>query len=239
MEDHAFQLNRNEIKRLSTLVADRLEEMIQTAALKPGEHLVQNDLAARFGVSRVAIRDALQELRRRGLAIDVPQKGVVVRPVSYKTIAELFAVRRVIEGFAVREACKRMGPPQWKELARLLKEQVQLAKKKDLAQLVEADGRFHEAIYRWCDNEPAREFIASLWARIKQVRSLARVQTDWGRQWARHSIARHRAILAALRRRDADTAEQLVAAAIDGALAELIEGLRESDWGVVNNHAEQ
>ncbi len=71
------------------------------------------------------------------------------------------------------------------------------------------------------------------------MRSLARVQTDWGQKWARHSITRHRAILAALRRRDADAAERLVVAAIDGALAELTAGIRESDWGVINNHEDQ
>ena len=104
MKESDFELNLNEVKNLSAVIADRLAELIQTGSLQPDEHLVQTVLAEKFGVSRVAVRDALQELRHRGLAVNVPMKGTIVKPVSYKTIYDLFAVRKTVESLADREA---------------------------------------------------------------------------------------------------------------------------------------
>ena len=78
MKESDFDLDLKVVKNLSDVIADRLGELIQTGSLRPGEHLVQTVLAEGFGVSRVAVRDALQELRRRGLAVNVPMKGTIV-----------------------------------------------------------------------------------------------------------------------------------------------------------------
>jgi len=71
-----------EIRNLSRTVSDKLQEMIYTGRLKPGERLVQTELAERFRVSRVAIRDALQELRQSGLAVINSQNGGMDRPAG-------------------------------------------------------------------------------------------------------------------------------------------------------------
>jgi DNA-binding GntR family transcriptional regulator len=89
MSDRQFDVYPDKVKSLSTAIADRLAEMIHAGALKPGEHLVQTGLAERFGVSRVAVRDALAQLRQRGLAVNVPRKGTIVRPLSCKTVRDL------------------------------------------------------------------------------------------------------------------------------------------------------
>ena len=101
------------------MIADRLEDMIHAGMLKPGEHLVQTELAERFGVSRVAVRDALQELIQRGLATRVPRKGTIVRPVSCKIVRDVFAVRRVVESLAATEACKNMSEADFDRIARI------------------------------------------------------------------------------------------------------------------------
>jgi DNA-binding GntR family transcriptional regulator len=73
-----FDVYPDGVKSLSTAISGQLAEMIHAGALKPGVHLVQTDLAERFGVSRVAVRDALAQLRQRGLAVNVPRKGMGV-----------------------------------------------------------------------------------------------------------------------------------------------------------------
>lgn len=222
--------NPNDIKNVAEQIADRLGEMIQTGALKPGTHLVQTELAARFGVSRVAIRDALQHLRQRGLVIDVPRKGTLVRPVSIKTVRDLFTVRQVIEGLATRLACTHLTDDDFARLERIIAEQERLVQQSDLARLIETDWEFHQTIYARCDNAPLQEMIALLWSRTRQARGLAQSEVNWGREWGKHSAARHRRILAALRARDATQAEQLIVETIARAAEELVQGLREAGW---------
>jgi len=234
MSCHIASLDPRELRSLSTVIADRLTELIETGALKPGEHLVQTDLAAKFGVSRVAVRDALQELRQGGLAINVPLKGTIVRPVSCKATHELFAVRRVVESFAAQVACRNMTQEDFGRLDRIIEEQEELSQKQEVAQLLEKDWEFHKAIYDRTNNEPLNEIIMLLWSRIRQARSLAPLDAQWAQSWSRQSPSRHRRILAALKQGDADRAGALITEAIALAEDELVRGLRVSGWGENN-----
>ncbi|MCI0477841.1 MAG: GntR family transcriptional regulator, partial [Anaerolineales bacterium] len=191
----------------------------------------QTELAERFGVSRVAIRDALQQLRQRGLVVDVPRKGTLVRPVSIKTVRDLFAVRQAIEGLAARLACARLTEGDFARLERIIAEQERRVQQPDLARLIEADWEFHQTIYARSDNEPLQEMIALFWSRTRQARGLAQSEVNWGREWGKHSAARHRHILAALRARDAAQTERLIVETIALAAEELAQGLQEAGWG--------
>ena len=228
------QVLLNDAKNLSTVIADRLAEMIHAGTLKPGQHLVQTELAERFGVSRVAVRDALGQLRHRGLAVNVPRKGTVVRSISCKMIRDLFAVRRVVEGLAAREACAAMSEEAWQSLEQIVDEQEAFARQEDMARLLEKDWMFHETLYAYCDNEPLREIIAGLWSRTRQARGVARMDVVWGRQWGLQSAARHRRILEALRARDAVAVERLIGDTIAAAGKELVARLQEMGWGEEN-----
>jgi DNA-binding GntR family transcriptional regulator len=220
-----------EVKGLAERLGERLAEMILTGVLKPGEHLVQTDLAERFGVSRVAVRDALHKLRQAGLAVDVPRKGTVVRSVSGKDIRDLFAIRRSVEGLATRLACERMTEEGLQGILKLIREQEELARREDMAGLIEADWRFHKAIYSLAENEPLAEIIAGLWARTRQARSLARANPEWGKGWAGRSVRRHKQIVEALKAQNAAEAERLVVEGIARAEDELVEGLTAAGWG--------
>ena len=230
MKESDFEINLDEVKNLSVVIADRLAESIQTGSLQPGEHLVQTVLAEKFGVSRVAVRDALQELRYRGLAVNVPMKGTIVKPVSYKTIYDLFAVRKTVESFAAREACTNITKEGLDRISTIIDEQEELSTKKDMAGVIEKDWEFHKAIYEHCGNEPLNEIIINLWLRTRQVRSLAQVNIAWGQDWSGKSIERHKHILSALKDRSVERVEKLTVETIESALEEIIRGLKESGW---------
>lgn len=219
-----------EIKELSTMVADRLSEMIQSGVLKPREKLVQTDLAEKFGVSRIAIRDALHKLVQKGLALKIPRKGIIVRPVSCKIIRDIIAVRRVLEILAVKEACSNMTDGDLEQLDSIIQEQEMLTEKEALAELAKKDWEFHMAVYAHCDNETLKEIIADLWSRMRQAQALAQVGVEWGERWVRHSASFHRRFLSALRERDANRVEQLLAESFDNVEKELIQVLEEVPW---------
>jgi DNA-binding GntR family transcriptional regulator len=94
-------------KQLWESVADQLREEILDGRLPAGSRLVETELAERFGVSRGPIRDALRELARSGLALDLPRRGTFVSSLSERDLEEVYAIRRAIEEAAVRLTIER------------------------------------------------------------------------------------------------------------------------------------
>lgn len=225
-----YNIDLNEVKSLSSIIADRLAELIQKGLLKPGEHLVQNGLAEQFGVSRVAVRDALQQLRQKGLAVNVPLKGTIVHPVTTKTIDDIFAVRRIVEGFAAREACIHMTSEDIILLEKIISEQEEFSYKPEMLKLSEKDWEFHKAIYSHCSNEILIEIISVLWSRMTQAKSLVQFDENWGKKWSKNSIIRHRSVIEAFKKRDPDKVNQLITETITLAEEELIQELEGIGW---------
>ena len=140
----------------------------------------------------------------------------------------MFSVRCSIEGQAIREACPNLTSADHTTLQDLILQQEASA---DPNSQLELDWQFHQTIYQASHNELLQEIIVSLWARTRQARSLAQVDTGWGRQWNQNSVARHRKILAALRNQNGLQAEEEIIAAVKIAEGELIKGLKDTGWG--------
>jgi DNA-binding GntR family transcriptional regulator len=219
-----------EVKNLSTVIADRLSDMIRNGQLRPNEHLVQTDLAERFGVSRVAIRDALQLLRQRGLAVMNKTRATTVCPVSTKTIQNLCSLRCAVESYAVLEAVPKLDADIIRRLRQIISEQTELIRQEDFEQLLTKDWQFHSVIYSLCENELLMETVTGLWSRMQQARSLAQVEKKWGVKWGNNSVARHSLLLNALAEGNGPKAAEIVKKTIELSGAQLLEGLRETGW---------
>lgn len=85
---------------LSRTVLDAVRNAIVTGRLKPGEQVVQSQLASQLGVSRAPIREALNRLEEEGLVRNLPYKGTVVAPLTRTDIEELRSLRLVLERYA-------------------------------------------------------------------------------------------------------------------------------------------
>jgi DNA-binding GntR family transcriptional regulator len=223
-------IDLNSLKKLSTVITDRLAEQVQSGMLKPGERLVQMDLAKRFNVSRVAVRDALMDLRRRGLSVNIPHKGDIVRPVSCQIVRDLFEVRKINESHAVKTACIRIDARGIARLEKIITEQETCIKNEDVAAFIAKDWEFHDTIFGYCGNEPLRELIEGLWARTRQARSVAQNDLSWGKHWGRSSILRHRELLAAIEARNAELAAEITKRIITEASDELVGELSAVGW---------
>ena len=81
-------------------IAFRLESAILDGDYGPGTHLLQDELCARFGVSRTPVREALRKLQAQHLVVLVPNKGAKVRFPSQDELRDIYAVRAELEGFA-------------------------------------------------------------------------------------------------------------------------------------------
>ncbi|AMJ62972.1 GntR family transcriptional regulator [Bosea sp. PAMC 26642] len=86
-----------------------MRQDILTCALPPGAELREQELAAKFAVSKSPVREALQDLVRDGLVMVMPRQGYRVSPVSMADAHDMFALREVLELAAVTEAAKTAG----------------------------------------------------------------------------------------------------------------------------------
>lgn len=90
--------------------AATLRHRIVSVALKPGQRLVERDLATELEVSRIPVREALRALAAEGLVVQVPGKGTLVAPFSPDDVRDLFDVREALESLAARLAAQRATP---------------------------------------------------------------------------------------------------------------------------------
>ncbi|APW61929.1 GntR family transcriptional regulator [Paludisphaera borealis] len=94
-------------RRRQVLVESLLREIVN-GSIRPGEHLVTQALARRFGVSHTPVREALIMLAGMGLVDAAPNRGSIVRRVTTREVREICQVRRALECEAVRLACGRI-----------------------------------------------------------------------------------------------------------------------------------
>lgn len=95
---------------LADEIAFRLQAAILDGEYAPGTHLQQDELCARFGVSRTPVREALRKLQAQHLVDLVPNKGATVRTPTRTDLTEVYALRTELEGFAAELAADRIGP---------------------------------------------------------------------------------------------------------------------------------
>ena len=79
---------------------ERLLELVRSGDLVPGLRITETDLAARLGISRTPIREALRRLELEGLVVHTPRLGATIRVLDWSEITELYEMRAVLEGTA-------------------------------------------------------------------------------------------------------------------------------------------
>jgi DNA-binding GntR family transcriptional regulator len=92
---------------MSGQITARIREKILTGVYPPGSALLQDVIAAEFGVSKIPVREALVQLRAEGLVDVFAHRGFQVRPLSSTEVDEVFRLRSQIEPLAVAEGCRR------------------------------------------------------------------------------------------------------------------------------------
>ncbi len=178
---------------------DQLENAILTGEMKPRERLVESDLAARLGMSRTPVREALRRLEERGLVRILPHRGAVVSDISPAEVENIYAVRIYLECLASRLACERFGPEGLQRVKEMGEAYETEAARKEIRSLMRANDRFHDAIYMASGNPCLFELIQQLRRQVHAVRFYAWAQPER----ITRSLAEHQKILEALRRRDA------------------------------------
>lgn len=123
---------------------DLILEAIDTGIYKPGDRLVESELAERFGVSRTPIREALQRLETQSL-LTRDGRSLIVASLDHSQLAELYVVRGELEGLAARLAARHATPEEVRVLREMLDADQALVNDPDA--MSRANRRFHKQIH--------------------------------------------------------------------------------------------
>jgi DNA-binding GntR family transcriptional regulator len=185
------------------LIADALRRGILTGAITGGMQLKQNDIAARFGVSVVPVREAFQKLVAEGLAFLQPNRGVTVTVISEQDFREIAEIRSILEPHVFRLSAPRLTPSH---LARSQEILEQAAATEDIYRRAELHWEFHRSLYEHAERPRLLAQIASLYTCINRyllpVWSKVGLSPGW--------VDSHMTIIEAVRRGDIDTAATLI-----------------------------
>ena len=141
-----LKLNMDAYLPLRDVVFNTLREAILRGDLVPGERLMELQLAAKLGVSRTPIREAIRMLEQEGLAITIPRKGAIVAGMTEKDMQDVLEIREALEELSVQVACDKITAEEIAKLHRNMKNFEQSLKSGDLKQMAQADVEFHEVI---------------------------------------------------------------------------------------------
>jgi DNA-binding GntR family transcriptional regulator len=200
------------IERRSTpsLIADAIREQIHAGALPGGSALNQNELAERFGVSRIPVREALRQLETDGTIRYVPNQGAVVTAYTAAEIRERFEIRSELEPLALRLAIPHLTPEAMRALEREL---TAMRDESDPARWGKHHTAFHRLLYEGAGRPRLLAIIESLYI------SLARAMTpDLAHAEMRAHDAEHRTLLDAVSRGEAEAATRALRAHLGGTL---------------------
>lgn len=138
---------------LRDVVFNTLREAILKGDLKPGERLMELQLAAKLGVSRTPIREAIRMLEQEGLAVTVPRKGAEVAKMTEKDMEDVLQVRDALDELAVRIACEKITDEGLSDLVTAHERFEKSLNCGDIKQIAQADVDFHDCIYRATQNQ--------------------------------------------------------------------------------------
>ncbi|WP_407645530.1 GntR family transcriptional regulator [Amycolatopsis alkalitolerans] len=147
-------------------VVDELRERIVTGKLKPGDRLVERDLAEGLGVSRLPVREAIRALESEGFLETPSPRRVVVRQLSRVDVEELFDVREALEVLACGLAAERAGDTGLARLEEILKRAAEATDSGQGARITEANNRFHEEILAVADHRLLSSLMHPLEGRL-------------------------------------------------------------------------
>jgi DNA-binding GntR family transcriptional regulator len=223
-------VSANPVRKSRTLsVSERLRSEILQGRLEPGARLNVASTAQRFEISQGALREALSRLVADGLVHAIDRRGFRVSPVSLEDLCDITATRIEIEGLALQRAIE-LGDAVWEgEIIASLHVLTSMTPDRvgDLKPTLPAwsvvHERFHRALIAACDSSWLLRFRQVLFEQSERYRSLTVSYPIGDRDVGQE----HAALAAATLDRDADRAQQLLAAHFNATKDSLIAAHRE------------
>jgi len=206
----AFAAIKKSAAPLRRQVLDELRQSIISGRCAPGARLLERELIEMLGVSRTVIREALRQLESEGLVAILPNKGPIVRELTASEGKDIYSIRAVLEGLAARLFVQNASHSQVEELEHALDRTCDAYRTNDPGLILETKNRFYDVLFEGAQSETLSSMIGVLHTRIWRWRALGLSHPRRSAHRWEESIRGLRAMVAAIRNRDADLAEKLI-----------------------------
>ena len=222
-----FGAEMNEYLPLRDVVFQTLRQAILRGELKPGERLMEVQLANKLGVSRTPIREAIRKLELEGLVLMIPRKGAEVADITEKSLMDVLEVRKALEELAVQLCCDKITGKEIEELHRAADDFRRILKTSDdVTEIAEADVRFHDIIYLATGNQKLIQILNNLREQMYRYR----VECIKRKESHPILIAEHEEIIRRIENKEKKEAADIVCRHIDNQ-AEVVTGVIRTKQG--------
>ena len=221
-----FEIRMDEYLPLRDVVFNTLRQAILKGELKPGERLMEIQLANKLGVSRTPVREAIRKLELEGLVLMIPRKGAEVAEITRQDMEDVLEVRTALEELAVKDACDHITDAQLSELKKASSEfKKALLEGKDLVTCADADMHFHNVILSATNNRRLIQMLNNL------SEQMYRYRMEYLKDERTHKtlIDEHDAIRRALKKHDETKAGAAIRVHIDNQKRSILESLTEKE----------
>ncbi len=217
---------------------EKLFEKIRLAIIdgffRPGEHLVEQDLAKMFGVSRTPVRKALEKLARENLVVRTPNKGVTVSKLTIRQVQEIYELRSVLEGLSAYLTTQKSDSEKKRQLVEIVASGRSALEKNDLAAARRYNDLFHSTINAASDNQLLTETLNNMRWHLGIL-----LVSTWATKGRPQDIQQeHEAILNAILQGEAEQARSLAINHITNACNVAMEVMRK-ETKVVSEYLDQ
>ncbi|MBB4918908.1 GntR family transcriptional regulator [Streptosporangium saharense] len=153
-------------KPLRDRVRDELRQRIIDDVYPPGTRLVETEIAAQLGVSRLPVRESIRALESEGFVRTIPRRGAVVAELSEQDVEELFDVREALEVLASQQAATRATKAELRRVRGILDRARKALDSGDRVALGEANEAFHDEILKLSHNVLLQTVLEPLQGRL-------------------------------------------------------------------------
>jgi len=184
-----------------------LKSSVLSGHFNPGERLTEEHLAKKLGVSRTPVREALHKLESEGLIKPLETRGFIVSRDSKDEVEELFELRAILEGYALRIISERISEEDLKQLGRLIAGAEDGLRRKRMEEVFKWNTKFHDTLHGIVvDKKRLHRLLVNIRKYVLRYRMDTLQYPDGGKR----AVDGHRKILLALRLKDPDLCERMM-----------------------------
>lgn len=220
-----FEVTMNEYLPLRDVVFNTLRRAILRGELKPGERLMEIQLANKLGVSRTPIREAIRKLELEGLVLMIPRKGAEVAEITEKNLRDVLEVRCALEELAVQLACDRIEKEEVSELHAAADHFRDVLDSDDITLIAQADEAFHDVIFTATDNGRLIQLLNNLREQMYRYR----IEYLKKKECYPQLLSEHKAIIEAIESHDKEKATAITGQHINNQADTVVGTLRHRD----------
>ena len=197
-------INLDTYQPLREAICESLRNAIKNGKLKPGERLMEVQLAEELGISRTPVREAIRKLEQEGYVIMLPRRGTYVSSVTINDVKEIFEIRTALEKLSTGLAARRIENEELEQLQKLLASIEGYIEANDIDNIVKTDIEFHDLLYQVSRNSRLSGIISNLKEQLARFRTLS--MSYPGR--LKETLEEHREMVEAIASGDVESARE-------------------------------